>query len=142
MSDLAVEVATHAEGAVSASRTRGGEVLDYSEASLQTLEVMLAEASLHVSTMSEAGRANVVQLFGSYVLEVGRRNHGGQYFWLEAREEPVLVYGEPEFHLALLAWGKVRGRLVGNPADNIPFHYAGFSERARSPQPGSRVLVG
>jgi Asp/Glu/hydantoin racemase len=142
MSELAADVAVFAERAVEASRERGAAVLDYSEASLGIVEAMLAEASRYSRSMSESSRSSTAEVFGSYVLEVARRNFGGRYFWLEAQGEPVLVYGEPEFHLALTAWSKVRSRLSGDPADNIPFHYAGFAERARAPQPGSRVLVG
>jgi hypothetical protein len=52
----------------------------------------------------------------------------------------VLVVGEPSFHVAMIAWDKVRGRLKGDEADNIPFFYAGFAKCVREAEPGSHVL--
>jgi hypothetical protein len=56
------------------------------------------------------------------------------------RNAPVLVVGEPAFRVALLTWDRVRARLSGDAADNIPFFYAGFAERVRQGEPGSDVL--
>jgi hypothetical protein len=51
----------------------------------------------------------------------------------------VLVVGEPSFHVAMISWDKVRGRLNGDEADNIPFFYAGFAKRVREAEPGNHV---
>jgi hypothetical protein len=48
--------------------------------------------------------------------------------------------GEPDFHVALMTWDKVKGRLRGDAADSIPFFYDGFAERARQAEPGVRAL--
>ena len=50
------------------------------------------------------------------------------------------MVGEPAFRVALLAWDRVRGRLSGDAAANIPFFYAGFAERARRAEPGADAL--
>jgi len=61
--------------------------------------------------------------------------------WLDKYgARPVLIVGEPEFRVAMIAWDKVRGRLSGDKADNIPFFYAGFAERVRGAQPGDDAL--
>lgn len=52
----------------------------------------------------------------------------------------VIVVGEPEFHVAIITWDKVAGRLSGDPADNIPFFFAGFTERVRAAVPGDRAI--
>lgn len=83
----------------------------------------------------------LVQNFGCYILEVGRRAFGGRYLWHEGRDQPVLVVGEPDARVALLTWDKVRGRLGGDAADNILFFFQGFAEQARDATPGSDVLV-
>ena len=52
----------------------------------------------------------------------------------------MLVVGEPKFHVALMAFDKVRGRLAGDKGDNIPFFYEGFAARVKSAVPGTKVL--
>ena len=73
-------------------------------------------------------------------LEVARREFGGDYFWSDEKIQPVLVVGEPDFHVALMTWNKVRGRMSGDPADNIPFVYTGFKDRVRRGEPGTDAL--
>jgi hypothetical protein len=46
----------------------------------------------------------------------------------------------PQFHVAIITFDKVRGRLGGDKADNIQFFYQGFSERVRSAKPGTKAL--
>ena len=60
--------------------------------------------------------------------------------WHEPHDQPVLVVGEPAFHVALMTWNKVRGRLGGDAADNLPFFYDGFAATARQAVPGRRVI--
>ena len=117
-----VELATH-RGA--------GAVLDFSQASLILVEEMAAEAAQWTSTISPDQLTTLIQDIGCYLLEVGRHEFGGQYLWHELHDQPVLVVGEPAFHVALMTWNKVRGRLGGDPADNLPFFYDGFAEKAR-----------
>jgi hypothetical protein len=140
MTKLASEIARLAEVAVAMSHERSGHSLDYSEETLFVLEAMACEASPHLQEMTDHQRQGLVQALGSYLLEVARRSYGGTYQWSHPRGQPVLVFGEPAFHIALLAWGKVKGRLSGDPADDLVFHYNGFAERAADPKPGERVL--
>jgi hypothetical protein len=140
MDDLAKNIVDTAENFVSSVAEDASGSLDYSEESLEVVEKMLAEAAPFFHEMSEEQKTSVIQSFGCYILEVGRRQFGGQYFWHEQYDQPILVVGEPTFHLGLLAWGKVEGRLSGDTADNIPFHYTGFAERARKAEPGSRAI--
>jgi len=100
---------------------------------------MLAEAAGYADDMTETQLRKLAEDFGCYILEVARRTHGGNYFWYEERE-PLLVVGEPAFHVAMVTWGKVRGRLSGDEADSIPFFYEGFAERVRGAVPGVRAL--
>jgi hypothetical protein len=39
----------------------------------------------------------------------------------------------------LMTRDKVRGRLSGDAADNIPFFYSGFAERVRRAEPGTNA---
>src|SRR5216110_3041649 len=102
--DLGEDVSRCAEQAVDMSRDRGGPLLDYSEASMETVEAIVAEIAGYADHLTEKQSRMLVEMIGCYILEVARRNHGGVYYWFEERDQPVLVCGEPEFHIALLAW--------------------------------------
>lgn len=140
MNPLEAEILRMAEAAVKMARSRNEATLDYSEASLEIVEEMLGEASKFSADFSESEMRLIVEPFGCYLLEVGRRTFGGDYFWVDDHEQPVLVVGEPDFHAAIMTWGKVRGRLNGDTGDNIPFFFAGFAHRVRTATPGSHVL--
>lgn len=140
MSSVQDEVLSAAERAVASLQERAGGRLDFSVASLQAVDEILAEASAYVGDLDEAVVTGLVQQIGCYVLEVGRRAFGGEYFWHEEGEQPILVVGEPEAHVALMTWSKVVGRLTGDEADDIVFFFQGFAGKAATPEPGTRVL--
>jgi hypothetical protein len=121
------------------SRDRAGQVLDYTDGSIDVAEEMLAEAAAHVERMSEAQLRRLSQDVGCYILEVARRNHGGKYVWAPDRNEPALVVGEPDFEITLFCWDKVYARLRSNEAQIPPF-YAGYIARVRQAKPGDRVV--
>ena len=104
------------------------------------VEEMLAEASDYISEMPQSAISSLVQLFGCYVLEVARATYGGEYAWLDDDKGPVLIVGEPATHIAIATWAKVRGRLSGDPADNILFFYKGFADVASVLPVGKRTL--
>ncbi|HEY1170535.1 MAG TPA: hypothetical protein VGH19_04125 [Verrucomicrobiae bacterium] len=138
MSDFKNEAARLAAKAVTMLKERPGGQLDYSEASLQSVEDALSECA--ECDIPERMKKQLVQEFGCYILEVARKKFGGDYQWHEQRDQPVLVVGEPACHIAIMTWDKVRSRLDGDEADNIPFFYAGFSEKVRNAAPGTRTL--
>ncbi len=137
MSDALSEIQNQAERASLLFQERG---LDFSEASLEVVAELLAEAAVDLDDRSTEQLSALVELFGCYILEVGRRQYGGEYFWLEDRHEPLLVVGEPTTHIAIASWGKVRGRLNGDESDNIPFFYKGFADYARRRPPRKRIV--
>jgi hypothetical protein len=138
MSELARAIAETAEEFVEGCRERTDDGLDYSEASLAIVDELLAEA--HELIDDERHIESIARGAGCYILEVARRQFGGTYFWLEQRDQPVLVVGEPVFHVAMVTWDKTRGRLGGDAGDNIPYFYAGFRDSARKGEPGKRML--
>ena len=138
---LADSVSSSAARLVELCGHRGtGAALDYSQASLAVVEEMADEAARCAATLSPDQVTGLVQDMGCYILEVGRREFGGEYRWHDERDQPVLVVGEPAFHVAMITWDKVRGRLGGDEADNLPFFYDGFAERVRRAAPGTRAL--
>lgn len=140
MNAIHEEVLATAGRAVAALQERAGGRLDGSVASLEVVDEMLVDVSEYVADLDEAVVTNLVQQLGCYVLEVGRRAFGGEYFWHEQGEQPVLVVGEPESHVALMTWSKVTGRITGDAGDDIVFFFDGFAARAAQPEPGSNVL--
>ena len=134
------QIRANAESAVQEFQDRANGPLDYSSASLQHIEDLLADASDFRDEMSPERIDALVELFGCYVLEVAFRQHGGDFRWHEARKQPVLVVGEPSFHVAIATFDKVRGRLSGDAGDNLVFFYEGFSQRATSAPPGTNAL--
>lgn len=140
MTTVLQEVVHTAKQAVHTFHDRSGGGLDFSESSLSIVEEMLAEASDYISEMPPSKISTLVQLLGCYVLEVARTAYGGEYAWLDEARGPVLIVGEPSTHIAIATWAKVRGRLSGDHADNIPFFYQGFAEIASVLPAGRRTL--
>ncbi len=140
MSDLLKDIQETAALAVSRFQERAGGRLDFSEDSLSAIEELVDDASEFYDTFSEEQIGTIVEYFGCYILEVARLAFGGEYKWIESSAEPVLVTGEPACHIAIAVWGKVRGRLAGDRADNLPFFFKGFAEEARAMTPGRHVL--
>ena len=138
--DLGSQVLEKARLAVTQFQKRAAGRLDYSEQSIAVVEEMLAEASLYRKQMSAADEKALVELMGSYVLEVAHRQLGGSYKWHDGRSQPVLVVGQPKFSVAIMTFDKIRGRLSGDKADNIVFFFRGFVERVKSAKPGTNAL--
>jgi hypothetical protein len=134
------EVTAAADRAVGSLQGRAGGRLDFSIESLAVVDDMLVEVSAYVADLDEAVVTGLVQQLGCYVLEVARRAFGGTYFWHDDGEQPILVVGEPEAHVALMTWSKVVGRLTGDEGDDIVFFFDGFAARAAQPEPGTDVL--
>ena len=132
------QIQANAASAVEQLQRRAAGKLDYSPASLAVVEEMLAEASNQ--SLSSTARDALIELLGCYILEVALREHGGKYAWFEDRKQPVLIVGEPGFHVAMITFDKVRGRLSGDLGDNIPFFYEGFADRVRTATPGTNAL--
>jgi hypothetical protein len=115
--------------------------LDYSEGSLALVEEILEEGSDFYEDMEEERKKWLVTIAGSYVFEVGRRNFGGKYFWYDKLNQPILVTGQPDFEISLLAFEKVKMRLENGPEDSIPFFFQGYSERVRNGKPGDKAMI-
>lgn len=140
MNEIEQQVLEKAERAVKHLRDRSNGALDYSVSSLSVVESLLAEASDFTDKLPDSQVDALVQMFGSYILEVGRREFGGKYCWHDGCDQPILVVGEPDHKIAIMAFDKVRGRLAGDEADNIVFFYQGFASLVRAAKPGTNVL--
>lgn len=140
MNELQIEVQQMAALALDNLQERAGGALDYSVESLTAIEEILAEASQYFDQLTDEQVRGLVQQVGCYVLEIAHKKFGGQYLWHDGEDAPALVVGEPDKHVAIVTWGKVKGRLAGDLGDNIPFFFEGFLERASSAPAGTKAL--
>jgi len=113
--------------------------LDLTVNSLKVVDEMLEDASDFYEDMNDDQRKNLINTVGSYVFEVARTNFGGRYFWYDQLNQPILVTGQPEFEVSILAFDKVKGRLENGKEDNIPFYFQGYVERVNNKQSGMIV---
>ena len=114
--------------------------VDYSPESVRVIEAALAEVAPYWAELPESELTALVQQFGCYLLEVMRRQFGGEYRWHNEIGQPVLVLGEPSRHIAVATWAKVRRRLE-DPADSVVFLYQGVADRVASAPAGYRGLL-
>lgn len=114
---------------------------DYSIKSLAEVDDLLEE--MRDDALDEDIIYNIYTMVGSYVFETARRNYGGEYYWLQDEQQPILVAGEPDFSVTIKVWEKVRGRLENGVEDNIPFYIEGFKEHIEKGkmQKGYCVLI-
>ena len=140
MDELGLQIKEKADLAVSQFQERAGGKLDYSPESLSIIEDMLAEASEFYNNLPSDQIESLSQLMGSYILYIGYKEHGGKFYWSDEKNQPVLVVGEPDFKIAIMSFSKVKGRLSGDEADNIPFFYDGFSKRVNRAVKGTNAL--
>ncbi|UKN03456.1 hypothetical protein K6119_08010 [Paracrocinitomix mangrovi] len=115
--------------------------LDFSVKSLELIDELLEEASDFYPEMPDGQKKGMIQSFGSYIFEVARRNYGGKYFWYDQGNQPIFVTGQPKFEISLIAFDKVKGRLENGKEDNIPFFFAGYTERVESAKEGDRATI-
>lgn len=140
MNNITTQIHEKAELAIAQFQERAEGRLDYSTTSLEAVDDILDEASDFVDEMPHEQIVALVNLMGSYILAVAHKEHGGNFYWHEAEKQPVLVVGEPNYKVAIMAINKVRSRLKGDKADSIPFFYKGLSEKIKSAEKGTDVL--
>lgn len=131
---ISPEVVAEADFFVASVGENAGRTLDFSERSVEDIEAIIAGMSATADALSPEDRSKIIHGAGSYLLEVGRRQFGGNHQVYAERGVPVLVVGEPEFAAAYLTYDKVAGRLAGDEADNLPFHYLGLKEAVAGKQ--------
>lgn len=106
--------------------------LDFSLKSLDVVETIIDEISSAYKKLDDNQQDEIANTIGSYVFEVARKNFGGKYFWYEPLNQPILVTGQPNFEVSILAIEKVRERFQNGKEDNIPFYFAGYVENVKN----------
>ncbi|MGG3279361.1 hypothetical protein [Paenibacillus solani] len=123
-SELEQDIISTAESFQNNFSDRGN--LDFSIESLQVVEDILDELCDY--ELEEDHVNSVSSMVGCYIMEIARRQHGGKYYWSEERNQPVFVTGEPDFSISILAFDKVRGRILNGAEDHIPFYFEGYMQ--------------
>nr|WP_315258686.1 hypothetical protein [uncultured Flavobacterium sp.] len=125
--EFAIEISANAKSFREKHKERY-QGLDFSVKSLIVLDQLLEDVSDFYEDMDDAQQQNIVSKAGAYIFEVAKQNYGGKFFWYDNLNQPILVAGQPEFEISLLAFEKVKGRLENGYEDNIPFFFQGFIE--------------
>ena len=118
--------------AVDFSAKQFGIKLDWSDASIASVEKVLAQmSSSYVSTSPKPTDEQVMSFakaYGSYVGEVYRRNHGGEW--------GMVTLGESRFPglrtttgSSFWPWGRVFNRITKGTEDNIADYYAALLKK-------------
>lgn len=141
-SALTDPITHNAELAVQRLQGRVPGAWDYSAASLEVVDLFLAAAAPQISKLAPGDAQALANIIGCYVLEVGLREHGGEYQRFAGRQESVLVVDRGTYQVALIPFDTVRARLAGRPGKPVALLYRQFSENVRSGAVGSRVLHG
>lgn len=116
--------------------------LDYSESSLLVLDKdILSLFSENKDDMNTGMMEDIIAQAGSYIFEVARRKYGGKYYWYDHLDQPILVTGQPDFEISILAFEKVKLRIENGFEDNIPFFFAGYSERVKRGKKGDKAMI-
>lgn len=102
--------------------------LDFSVKSLNVLDELLDDIRDIFDDLPEERQEALVTSCGSYVFEVARRNFGGAYFWNDSANQLILVTGLPDFEVSIMAFDKVKSRIINRDEDSISFYFLGYIE--------------
>lgn len=116
---IAEMVRSCAAEAVQTAQERFGFVLDYSDASIESLETILAGVSASLDASDKGATEQAVKLWGSYLGEVVRRNFGGTWDLIQypgrAAAVPTLVIAGSQLYPLV----KVYRRLTMGEPENV-----------------------
>ena len=109
--------------------------LDYSVQSLTELDYLLGELKSWVD-LSDDERNGIITNAASYILWVAKQQYNSIFYWSEKHAQPVLVIGEPDYRIALIAQDKVLNRIEKKDSDIRTF-YNKLKDRVQTATRGS-----
>lgn len=115
--------------------------LNYSENSLLNVDWFVEDQYQFGDPLNSEYNNEIIELVGSYVLEVARQIYGGNYIWNEDKTKPILVTGQPEFEISFSIYDRVRTRLETEHSENILYYFNLFAEKVKNAKPGDKELV-
>ncbi|QXC38035.1 hypothetical protein V3429_15960 [Aeromonas jandaei] len=122
----------YAQDAVDMAKNQFGITLDWSDASIPTVEKALA--LMHSSFITTKPRPTEEQAmsfakgYGSYIGEVYRRNHGGEWgiVSLNGQKFPGL---KTKSGVNFWPWGRALNRIMQGPENNVADYYRALLEK-------------
>ncbi|MBK6521604.1 MAG: hypothetical protein KBG47_11450 [Bacteroidia bacterium] len=136
---LALEIYTNAQKYIEDFDVEGQ--LNYSENSLLNVDWFVDDQYQFGDPLNAEYNNEIIELVGSYVLEVARRIYGGNYSWNEEKTEPILITGQPEFEISLSIYDKVRTRLETEHSENIIYYFNLFAEKVKAAKAGDKEMI-
>ncbi|WP_085248536.1 hypothetical protein [Gilliamella mensalis] len=138
--ELYQEIEAWAQNAILNSPTWSINQLDYSEKSISVVEMIISELAEKNFSISEEQLNMISQEYGCYLLLTAHKLYGGEFYWNEEFEQPMLICCEPDAMIVLMTWNKVKGRLVGDKADHIAYFLDEFGKATFQPEKGKHVV--
>lgn len=122
----------YAQDAVDFSKNQFGIKLDWTDASIANVESALAK--MHQSYISTTPRPTEEQVmsfakgFGSYIGEVYRRNHGGEWGIVDlgGQQFPGI---KSKSGTSFWPWGRALNRITQGPENNVADYYKALLEK-------------
>ncbi|HEY4059684.1 MAG TPA: hypothetical protein VGM39_23880 [Kofleriaceae bacterium] len=118
---LAVDAAGYAQRAVDLAKRRFQLALDYRERSIAHVETILGQ--IHGDNLEEKTAFNLGVMFGSYIGEVARRNHGAAWGRIQASDGSEFPGLQLDSGTLFWPWARARNRIMNGPEDNIRHYY-------------------
>jgi hypothetical protein len=104
--------------------------LDWSDGSIQQIEAILTRMHDEMASAQPTGDQilQFAKMFGSYVGEVFRKNHGGQWGMVTLGGDTFPGMQADNGGGRFWPWGRVRKRLLNGPEDNVWHYYQHLAE--------------
>ena len=109
-----------------------GIALDWTDSSIEHIESIteMFHADLNKSKPSDEQVMGFAKMFGSYVGEVYRKNHGATWGWVEMDGHRFPGLKTAESGITFWPWGRAHNRLVDGGENNISHYYQELIRRS------------
>ena len=111
--------------------------LDWSDGSVRNIETLLERfhAELSSANPTQEQISGFAKLFGSYVGEVFRRNHGAKWGMVALGGDTFPGLKADKDDTTFSPWARAQNRLVNGPEDNIWHYYQLLTAEHGNPSP-------
>ncbi|MDF7671020.1 hypothetical protein PT276_07425 [Orbaceae bacterium ESL0721] len=137
--ELYQEIEAWAHNAILNSPKWSISQLDYSEKSITVVDMIINELSKKNFSYSEEQLDMIAQEYGCYLLLTAYKLYGGEFYWNDEMQQPMLICCEPDATVVLLTWNKVKGRLLGDKADHLAYFLDEFGKATFRPEKGTNI---
>jgi len=117
--------ASYADRAVEFARERLGVTLDWSDESVRLVEDILSRLheDIEKANPTEGEILQFAKIFGSYVGEVFRKNHGALWGIITLQGRRIFGLQIPDSEMRIWPWLLAQNRITNGPEDNISYFY-------------------